>query len=145
MTAEKNSAILVVSLQVIGKNSMTKRIRVLVADNQPRARQSMKALLGAWYQVEAVCEANNGSEALQIVEVFQPNLILMDARMPKMNGLEALKRIKAKWPAIKIIVLSMYPDFKTEALEAGADAFVSKSDPPEKLREVLKDIISGME
>lgn len=97
----------------------------------------MKALLSAWHQCEEVREAANGAEAVQLAEDFQPDVILMDARMPKMNGLEATKRIKAGWPQIKIIVLSMYPEFMTEALAAGADSFVSKSDPPEKLREAL--------
>jgi CheY-like chemotaxis protein len=124
---------------------MKQKMRVLVVDNQPRARQSMKALLGAWHQVEEVREAANGYEAVQLAEEFQPDVILMDARMPKMNGLEAVRLIKAKWQPIKIIVLSMYPDFKAEALAAGADAFVSKSDPPEKLRKTLTDVMGSME
>lgn len=124
---------------------MLLKVRVLIVDDQPRARQSMKALLGAWHQVEEVCEAANGSEAIHVVEKFHPDLILMDARMPTVDGLEATKLIKAKWPEIKIIILSMYPDFKTDALASGADAFVSKSDPPDKLRETFKEIVSGME
>jgi DNA-binding NarL/FixJ family response regulator len=121
------------------------KMQILVVDDQPRARQSMKALLGAMYQVDQLREAADGTEAIHLVEEFQPDLIMMDARMPGMNGLEALRRIKAKWPKIKIIVLSMYPEFNTEALAAGADAFISKSDPPKNLRETLKDIIAGME
>jgi DNA-binding NarL/FixJ family response regulator len=100
----------------------------------------MKALLGAWHQADEVCEAADGDEAVLLAEEFQPDLILMDARMPKMNGIEAIRIIRAKSPRIKIIVLSMYPDIKDEALEAGADAFVSKSDPPDILRKTLVDI-----
>jgi len=120
---------------------MIPNLRVLIADNQPRARQSMRALLSAWYQMEEIREAMDGWEAVQLTEEFQPDLILMDARMPKMNGLEAIRLIRAKSPHIKIIVLSMYPDVKAEALEAGADAFVSKSDPLDKLRKTLSDVI----
>lgn len=120
---------------------MDHMIRVLVVDNQPRARQSMKALLKAWYQIVQVREAADGFEAVQQAEEFQPDLILMDARMPKMNGLQVVRYIRAKSPHIKIIVLSMYPDVKSEALAAGADAFVSKSDPPEVLRKTITDII----
>jgi DNA-binding NarL/FixJ family response regulator len=120
---------------------MMPNLRVLIADNQPRARQSMRALLSAWYQMEEIREAMDGWEAVQLTEDFQPDLILMDARMPKMNGLEAIRLIRAKSPHIKIIVLSMYPDVKAEALEAGADAFVSKSDPLDKLRKTLSDVI----
>ena len=124
---------------------MIKKMRILVVDNQPRARQSMKALLGAWYPAAKLREAADGYEAVQLVEEFQPDVILMDARMPRLSGLEAIRYIKGKSPHIKIIVLSMYTDIKVEALVAGADAFVSKSDPPEKLRETLKDIFAAME
>jgi YesN/AraC family two-component response regulator len=126
------------------REKMFQKKRVLIVDDEPRARQSMKALLSAWYRLEELREAANGTEAVDLADEFQPDLILMDARMPKMNGLEALRRIKAKWPQIRIIVLSMYPDFKTEALAAGADAFINKSDPPEKLRKTLADVIGDM-
>jgi len=117
------------------------QMRFLIVDNQPRARQSMKALLGAWYKGEEAREAANGVEALHLVEEFQPDLVLMDVRMPKIDGLEALRRIKSKHRQVKVIVLSMYPDYEAEALAAGADAFVSKSDPPEKFRKALLEVI----
>jgi CheY-like chemotaxis protein len=120
-------------------------MRILVVDNQPRARQSMKALLGAWYPSAEVREAADGYEAVQLVEEFQPDVILMDARMPRMTGLEAVLLIKAQSQNIKIIVLSMYPDVQSKAMEAGADAFVSKSDLPEKLRETLRNIFAAIE
>lgn len=116
-------------------------MRILVVDNQARARHSMKALLSTWRQVEEVYEASNGTEAVKMAEEFQPDVILMDARMPKMNGLEATRLIKSKWPQIKVIILSMYTDFESQALSAGADSFVSKSDPPDKLRKTLMNLI----
>jgi CheY-like chemotaxis protein len=119
-------------------------MRVLVVDDTSRARQSMKALLEVWHPLEEVREAANGTEAVQAVEEFQPDLILMDARMPSMSGLEATRQIKAKWPQIKIIILSVFADYQALAMEAGADAFVSKSDPPEKLRVALKDILTAI-
>jgi DNA-binding NarL/FixJ family response regulator len=121
---------------------MIGRIRVLVADNQPRARQSMKALLAAWHQVEEVCEAASGREVVRLVEEFQPDVVLMDVRMPEMDGLEATRLIKAKWPQVRVIVLSMYAEYEAAAMATGADAFVSKSDPPEKLRTMLADVIT---
>jgi DNA-binding NarL/FixJ family response regulator len=105
----------------------------------------MKALLEIWHRPEEIHEAANGSEAIQSVEESQPDIILMDARMPTMSGLQATRLIKAKWPQIKIVILSVFTDYQALALAAGADAFVSKSDPPEKLRETLKDILAGME
>ena len=119
---------------------MKQKLRVLIVDNQVRARMSMKALLGAWQDIEEVREAANGIEAVQLAEEFKPDIILMDARMPGMNGLDATRLIKARWPQIKIIILSMYPEFKEEALSAGADSFVSKSDLPDQLRETLLDV-----
>jgi len=116
-------------------------MRVLIVDDQRRARQSMKALLGAWYPDAEVCEAANGVEAVNLIGEFQPDLVLMDVRMPKMDGLEGLTQIKAVRRQTRVILLSMYPDYEAEALEASADAFVSKSDPPEKLRETLARII----
>ncbi len=116
-------------------------MRVLIVDDQPRARQSMKALLCAWFSFGEISEAESGAEAVRLAEEYKPDLILMDARMLPMSGLEALRLIKARFYLIKIIVLSMYTDIKEEALEAGADAFISKSDPPSTLRETLSEVM----
>ena len=122
---------------------MTECVRVLIADDQPRARQGLKALLATWPQVKEVQEAANGQEALVLVEESQPDLVLMDIRMPKMDGLEATRRIKAKWPQIKIVVLSMYTEYAADALAAGADAFVCKGEPPGKLLATLDAVAAG--
>jgi DNA-binding NarL/FixJ family response regulator len=119
---------------------MNQRLRILIVDNQVRARTSMKALLDAWHEIEEVREAANGIEAVQLAEEFQPDVILMDARMPGINGFDATRLIKARWPQIKIMILSMYPEFQAEALAAGADSFVSKSDLPDELRKTLIDV-----
>jgi DNA-binding NarL/FixJ family response regulator len=116
-------------------------MRFLIVDNTTRARQSMRALLEVWYPQEEVREATNGTEAVQYSEEFQPSIILMDARMPGMSGLEATRLIKAKWPQIKIIILSVFADYQTLAMEAGADGFLCKSDPLETLRKILADVL----
>jgi NarL family two-component system response regulator LiaR len=116
-------------------------MRFLIVDDTSRARQSMKALLEVWHPLEEVREAANGSEAVQLAEGFQPDIILMDARMPRMSGLEATRQIKAKWPQIKIIILSVFTDYQVLALAAGADAFISKSDSPETLRQMLAEVL----
>ena len=119
---------------------MIRNMRILIVDNQSRARQSLQALLNTWYPNAEVREAANGLEAVQLAEEFTPHLILMDARMPSLNGIEATKLIRQKKPQITIIVLSMYSEFETQALSAGADAFINKSDLPERLRETLMDV-----
>jgi CheY-like chemotaxis protein len=116
-------------------------MRFLIVDDTARARKSMKALLEVWHPLEEVREAMNGTEAVRFAEEFQPDVILMDARMPMMSGLEATRLIKAKWPQIKIILLSVFADYQALALEAGADAFMSKSDPPEILRKMLAEML----
>jgi len=112
---------------------MAEHIQILIVDDQPRARQSLKALLATWPQVKEIREAANGQEAVRLVEESRPDVVLMDARMPEMDGLEATRLIKARWPQVKVIVLSMYADYMTDTLAAGADAFVSKGEPPERL------------
>ncbi|HVM70427.1 MAG TPA: response regulator transcription factor [Anaerolineales bacterium] len=120
-------------------------MRFLIVDDTARARQSMRALLEVWHPLEDVREATNGAEAVKLAEEFKPDLILMDARMPKMSGLEATRQIKATWPQIKIIILSVFTDYQVLAVEAGADAFFSKSDPPENLRMLLRNVLQEKE
>jgi DNA-binding NarL/FixJ family response regulator len=120
-------------------------MRFLIVDDTSRARKSMRALVEVWHPREELREASNGIEAVQFAEEFQPDIILMDARMPRLSGLEATRQIKAKWPQIKIVILSVFTDYHAIALEAGADAFLSKSDPPEILRDTLKTLLAGVE
>jgi DNA-binding NarL/FixJ family response regulator len=120
---------------------MAETIRILIADDQPRARQSAKALLSTWSQVPQVHEAGNGREAVRLVEELRPDVVLMDVRMPEADGLEATAQIKARWPQVKVIVLSMYAEHREEALSAGADAFVSKGEAPETLLDLLSAVM----
>ena len=112
-------------------------IKVLVVDNQPRARNSVRALLSTWSWVSEVREASNGREAMDLIPEFWPDLVLMDVRMPEMDGLKATAQIKTRWPQVRVIVLSMYPEYRAEALAVGADAFVAKADAPRELLGIL--------
>jgi DNA-binding NarL/FixJ family response regulator len=100
----------------------------------------LKALLATCSQVETSREAVDGRDALARVEERLPDVILMDARMPEMDGLQATRLIKTKWPQVKVIVLSMYAEYMDEALAAGADAFVSKGAPADKLLATLSAV-----
>lgn len=122
---------------------MVELIRVLIADDQPRARQGMKALLASLPRVEEVREAADGQEAVRLIEASRPDVVLMDVRMPNMDGLEATRLIKKRWPQVKVIVLSMYAEYMNEALTAGADAFVSKGASPEKLLAALETVTAN--
>ena len=108
-------------------------VRVLIADDKRSARQGLKALLARIPDIEVVGEAANGQEAVEVTAVHQPDVVLMDAQMPGMDGLEATRRIKSQWPAVKIIILTLHPQYRQRALAAGADAFLLKGGTAESL------------
>jgi YesN/AraC family two-component response regulator len=119
---------------------MDRKIKVLIVDDQRRSRQSLRALLATWPAAAAIREAPNGVEALRLAEEFRPDLVLIDVRMPEMGGLETTQRLKDRWPATRVVVLSMYADYEAFARSAGADAFVTKGEPPEVLLRVLEGV-----
>ena len=120
---------------------MSTQVKVLIVDDQLRARQSLKALLATWPLIGETHEATNGQEAIQRIEQVQPDLVLMDVRMPVMDGLQATRYIKRHWPQIKVIVLSMYGDCQVDALAAGADAFMSKGELPENVPDRISQVL----
>lgn len=122
---------------------MLKTVRILIVDDQQHARRSLKALLATTFQLVNTCEAVNGIEATQCVEECKPDIVLMDAQMPEMDGIEATRIIKANSPLTSVIVLSMYTEYQAAALAAGADAFISKGEPPEHLLEALAKATSN--
>jgi DNA-binding NarL/FixJ family response regulator len=83
--------------------------------------------------LKVVGEAADGQEAVRLVETYQPDVVLMDAQMPVMDGLEASRRIKREWPQAKIIMLTVYNAHRAEAVAAGIDVFLSKGCPVETL------------
>lgn len=112
-------------------------IRVLIADDNPRSRSGMRALLTTRPEVEVVDTAQDGEQAVQDAAMLQPDVVLMDVQMPGLDGLEATRQIKARWPRIRVIVLTLYPAYQAAARLAGADAFLLKGSPPEDLFNAL--------
>jgi DNA-binding NarL/FixJ family response regulator len=109
----------------------------LIADDRPQARDALRSLLATVPEIEVVGEAADGQEAVQQVEERDPDVILMDVQMPVVDGLEATRAIKKRWPQVKVVVLTMYGSYRPDALAAGADAFVNKADPTEVLLEAI--------
>ncbi len=129
---------------------MNQTIRIVIADDKTGTRQSLKALFTSARpgihgevtpRIEVVGEAANGQEAVQLAERIRPDVILMDARMPVMDGLEATRQIKARWPEVKVIVLTMHLVHRDMARTAGADAFLLKGGPAEELVKTIVDTV----
>lgn len=104
-------------------------IRIIIADNRASNRRGLKALLAFEPRILVIGEANDGKEAVRLVDLKQPDLVLMDVRMPVMDGLQATNKIKSTSPGTKVILYSIDPDFKDEAKRAGADYFLIKGSP----------------
>jgi DNA-binding NarL/FixJ family response regulator len=116
---------------------MSEQCKVLIADDNDRARVGLRALLALRPEIEIVGEAADGEEAVQRVRDGRPDVVLMDARMPQMDGLEATRQIKGHWPQVRIVVVSMYASHRAEALAAGADAFLVKGCPAGELLDAI--------
>lgn len=113
-------------------------IRLLIADDRRRTRRALQALLAAHPGFEVVGEASTGDEAVARVADLQPDVVLLDVRMPGMDGIVATAHIKSRWPTIRVVVHSMAIEHRDDALAAGADAFVPKSVLPDELVQALQ-------
>ena len=120
-------------------------LRVLVADDQSMVRAGFRMLLSSEEDIEVVAEASNGLEAIDKTARFQPTLVLMDIRMPELDGLEATKRILAADSSARILILTTFDldEYVYEALAAGASGFVLKDDPPEQLVAAVRTVAAG--
>ncbi len=128
-------------------------IRVLIVDDRPPARSGLHALLNSFKQtvdfeekhipmIEVVGEASTGEQAVKLAGILHPDVVIMDARMPGMDGFEATRQIKKHWPQVHVLILTMYADHRGEAMEAGADAFIIKGCSPEVLlQEILRSYL----
>lgn len=121
-------------------------IRVAVVDDQALVRGGFALVLGHQDDIEVVAEAGNGLEAVEAARNHRPDVILMDIRMPQMDGLEATSKIidEADWPVRVLILTTFDPDeFVYKALRAGASGFVLKDIPPEELVIAVRSVAAG--
>jgi DNA-binding NarL/FixJ family response regulator len=120
-------------------------IRVLVADDQSMVRAGFRMLLSGEEDIEVVAEASNGLEAIEKAERFDPTVVLMDIRMPELDGLEATRRILATDDDARVLILTTFDldEYVYEALRAGASGFVLKDDPPEQLIAAIRTVAAG--
>jgi DNA-binding NarL/FixJ family response regulator len=120
-------------------------ISVLVVDDQWLVRAGLVALLGDFDNVEVVGEAADGNEALALVSDLAPNIVLMDITMPRLNGLEATRRIAREHPDSRVIVLSGHSgeQFVLEAMSAGASGYALKGGAPAELAMAIQSVARG--
>jgi DNA-binding NarL/FixJ family response regulator len=120
-------------------------IRVLVADDQSMVRAGFRMLLSGEPDIEVVAEASNGLEAVDKAARFRPTVVLMDIRMPELDGLQATRRILSDDEATRVLILTTFDldEYVYEALRGGASGFVLKDDPPEQLLAAIRIVADG--
>ena len=120
-------------------------IRVLVADDQALMRGGFRMILDAQDDIEVVGEAIDGRDAVEQYRRSSPDVVVMDVRMPVMDGIEATRRLTAADPPARVLILTTFDldEYVYEALRAGASGFVLKDDPPEQLIAAIRTVAAG--
>ena len=118
---------------------------VVLADDHRIVRQGLRALLEAQSDLRVIAETGDGLEAVELVERLRPDVLVVDVMMPGLNGLEATRQVRQRWPATKVVVLSMRAgkSFVAEALRHGASAYVLKSSGVADLVQAVREVMAG--
>lgn len=119
--------------------------RVVIVDDQDFVRDGIKVMLSAERSLRIVGEAADGQEALELCGRVRPNLVLMDVRMPQMDGLLATRKIKQRFPEVSVLILTMHEnqDYLLEAIKAGAAGYVLKDAPRHELVTAIRKVLDG--
>ncbi len=120
-------------------------LKILIADDQALMRDGLQTILQLEHDIEVIATAENGEEACRLVAIHDPDLVLMDIRMPVMNGIEAVKKLRDESPHTKVLVLTTFDEdeYIIEALASGAVGFLLKDIPTEKLLQAIRDASQG--
>ncbi len=120
-------------------------IRILLADDHTMVRDGLRALLAGQQGIEIVAEAADGRECIQLAEEHAPDVVMMDIAMPRMNGIEATRRILGANPATGVVILSMHQDesYVLQALSAGAKGYLLKDSPREDILAAIRAAAQG--
>jgi len=120
-------------------------IRVLLVDDQTLIRQGLRLLLEIEPDIQVVGQASNGREALQQAEILQPDVVLMDVRMPEMDGVAATRELCVRFPDIKVVILTTFEDDETvfEGLKAGARGYLLKDISSEEMADAVRKVAVG--
>lgn len=120
-------------------------INVILIDDQQIIREGLKMLLSLDDDINIVAEGTDGSEALELIEKYNPDVLLMDIRMPIMNGVEATKLVKEKYPDIKILILTTFNDndYIFDSLKNGANGYLLKDADSDEIIDAIKNVYKG--
>jgi len=120
-------------------------LRVVLADDHVLIRAGIHSLLNQLEGIDVVGEASNGREALELVEMHRPGIVLMDIDMPELNGLEATARIVSRFPSVRVIILSVHgtEEHVWQALRAGAAGYLLKNISPAELDQAIRSVNEG--
>ena len=120
-------------------------MKILIADDHPVVREGLSAMLNRQPDIEVVGEAENGRECVEKTRELRPDIVLMDLRMPEMDGVEAMRQIAATNPEVRFIVLTTYDndEYIFKGIEAGARAYLLKDSPREELFKAIRAIHRG--
>lgn len=121
------------------------RIRVLLADDHAMVRQGIRDFLEEDPEIQVVAEAGNGREALQLIRAQQPDVAVVDIRMPEMSGIELTRQLKLEYPGLRVLILTAYDDepYIFALLRAGADGYVLKTAQSSDLARAVKQVHGG--
>jgi two-component system response regulator DegU len=124
---------------------MSECIKVLIVDDHTLFRQGLQKLLESYEEIQVVGEASNGMEAIAKVDEVSPDLVLMDIKMPRMDGISSIKFLKESCPELNIIALSMYEDaeYVLKAVNAGASGYMQKNISADRLVDTIKQVCNG--
>ena len=124
---------------------MDKKVRIVLAEDHTILREGLRALLSADTKFEIVAEAADGRQAVRAVEKLGPDLVMMDLSMPRMTGMDAIREIKKRYPATKIIALTVHKteEYLRTTLQAGANAYVLKDATRDELLMAIENVLKG--
>lgn len=124
---------------------MGKHIKILIADDHTLFREGLRKLLEVYEEIQVVGEARDGKEAIAKVNKLLPDVVLMDIKMPMLDGIESIKLIKKSHPKIKVTILSMYEDaeYVLKTVDAGGDGYMQKNTSIDKLVETIRQVSEG--
>ena len=124
-------------------DKIEKDIRILLVDDHQVVREGLRRMLGQEEDMELIGQGANSEEALFQVEILSPNIVLMDIKMPGADGIALTRQIRQKYPSSKVIMLTLYDEYLTQAMEAGANGYLLKDIKCEELVQAIRRVHRG--